>query len=260
MIPIRDENPTRTQPVVVWVLIAMNVAIFLFEWSLGQRGFAEFTFRWGVVPARLLTGHGALDFLTPLTSMFMHGGLMHIAGNMWFLHVFGDNVEDALGRGRFVLFYLICGLAAVAAQVLIDPSSTVPMVGASGAIAGVLAGYVRLHPRARVLTVVPIFIFLQFIYLPAFLFIFVWFGFQLLSGLVSIGSIGQNVGGTAFFAHIGGFVAGFLLVPFFGGTGGRTTRRASREPRVVYRRGPYGRDPADRHDPWGRDPRGGWLN
>ncbi|HJK96086.1 MAG TPA: rhomboid family intramembrane serine protease [Polyangiaceae bacterium LLY-WYZ-14_1] len=250
MIPIRDENPTRTSPVVVWVFIAINVAVFLFQVSLGPAGMQAFVQDWGVVPDRLLAGRAPEDLLTPLTSMFMHGGWLHIIGNMWFLYVFGDNVEDSLGRGRFVLFYLMCGLAAVVAQVAIDPGSRVPMVGASGAIAGVLAGYVRLHPRAEVLTVVPIFIFLQFIYLPAFVFIFVWFGFQLLSGVVSLGQIGQQTGGVAFFAHIGGFVAGYLLIPVFrGGRSGRRPRNAE----TIWGRTSQGGG-------WGRDPRGGWRN
>jgi len=254
VIPIRDENPTRENPVVVWVFIAINVAVFLYQVSLGAAGMQGFVQNWGVVPARLLSGREPLDLLTPVTSMFLHGGWFHIIGNMWFLHVFGDNVEDDLGRGRFVAFYLVCGLAAVVGQVIIDPGSTVPMVGASGAIAGVLAGYVRLHPQARVLTVVPIFIFLQFIYLPAFLFIFIWFGFQLLSGLVSLGQIGQNVGGVAFFAHIGGFVAGYLLIPVFGG-GGRSSRRRAADP--VWRRSP---DRGPNGGAWGHDPRGDWRH
>ena len=137
---------------------------------------------------------------------------MHIIGNMWFLHVFGDNVEASLGKPRFLLLYIGSGLLAAVAQVIIDPLSQVPVVGASGAIAGILAGYVRLFPRARVVTLVPIFIFLQFIELPAFFFIFIWFGYQLLMGLTSLGQIGQNMGGVAFFAHIGGFVAGFIGV------------------------------------------------
>jgi membrane associated rhomboid family serine protease len=142
----------------------------------------------------------------------MHGGWLHVIGNMWFLWVFGDNVEDAMGRLRYVVFYVACGLAAVVAQVLIDPGSSVPMVGASGAIAGVLGAYVVLYPRARIVTLVPIFIILQFVELPAFVFIFVWFGLQLLSGWASLGTVGQDVGGTAFFAHIGGFVCGLALV------------------------------------------------
>lgn len=211
MIPLRDANPTRTTPYLVYGLVAINAAIFLFQVALGEANQA-FVIRHGVVPY-LLTSFDTTPstLLSPLTSMFMHGGWMHVIGNMWFLWVFGDNVEDALGKARFVVFYLACGLAAVAAQVVVDPDSTVPMIGASGAISGVLAGYVLLYPRARVLTLVPIFIFLQFVELPAFLFIFVWFGLQLLSGLVSLGDLGG--GGVAWFAHIGGFLAGLALIP-----------------------------------------------
>ncbi len=210
MIPIRDLNPTQRKPVVTWMLIAANVAVWLYQVSLGpaMQGFVE---RWGVVPYYLTQEPYLGSYLTPLTSMFMHGGWMHLIGNMWFLHVFGDNIEDQLGRTRFVVFYLVSGLGAVALQVLIAPESRVPMVGASGAIAGVLGGYSMLFPRARVLTLVPIFIFIQFVELPAFLFLFVWFGLQLVSGLFSLG-MPADVGGVAFFAHIGGFVVGLALV------------------------------------------------
>ncbi len=211
MIPIRDMNPTRRRPVVTYALIAINLVVFLGEYALGSDSMQRITYRFGVVPNMLLhSGHPG-SWVTPLTSMFMHGGWLHVLGNMWFLHVFGDNVEDALGRVRYLLFYFACGLAAVAAQVAIDPYSQVPMVGASGAIAGVLAGYVMLFPRQRVLTLVPIF-FIFFVEIPAVFFIFVWFGYQLLMGFTAIGSLDRNMGGVAFFAHIGGFLAGLLLV------------------------------------------------
>ena len=220
MIPIRDNNPTRTKPIVTWVFIAVNVAVFLYQLSVGQEGGRVLVERFGVVPAYLTsgdfgsrTGGGSLgSFITPFTSMFMHGGFLHLAGNMWFLHIFGDNVEDVLGRVRYVIFYLLAGLGAALAQILVGPSSTMPMVGASGAISGVLAGYVMLFPRARVVTLVPIFIFLQFMELPAFLFIFVWFGIQVLSGYVSLGAMDATGGGVAWFAHIGGFVVGLALI------------------------------------------------
>jgi membrane associated rhomboid family serine protease len=211
VIPIRDMNPTRRRPVVTWMLIAANVAVWLYQVSLGP-AMLVFVERWGVVPYYLTQDPHAGSYLTPLTSMFMHGGWLHLIGNMWFLHVFGDNIEDQLGRARFVIFYVVSGLGAVALQVLIDPESRVPMVGASGAIAGVLGGYMMLFPRARVLTLVPIVIFIQFMELPAFLFLFVWFGLQLVSGLFSLGASGADVGGVAFFAHIGGFLVGLVLV------------------------------------------------
>ena len=218
MIPLRDKNPTRRRPLWTWTLIAVNLAVFVYQLTLGDAGAQVFVERFGVVPSVLTGGDftvprsalGAAGALvTPFTSMFLHGGVMHIAGNMWFLHVFGDNVEDALGRGRFVVFYVLSGLIAVVAQVAVDPTSTIPMVGASGAISGVLAGYVRLYPKARVLTLVPIFILLHFMEVPAYVFIVLWFGLQLFQGVASLGSVG---GGVAFFAHIGGFVAGLVLI------------------------------------------------
>lgn len=221
MIPIRDENPTRRTPHLTWLLIAINVGIFLFEISLGERGFSDFTMRFGLIPASLTGGElgvardlgGARgSLITPLTSMFMHGGWLHLIGNMWFLYIFGDNVEDTLGKARFLLFYIAGGLGAALMQIAIDPSSGMPMIGASGAISAVLAGYVRLHPHARIVTLVPIFIFIQFIELPAFLFIFIWFGLQLLSGMSGLMHGAGGEGGVAWWAHIGGFVVGFVLI------------------------------------------------
>ena len=156
----------------------------------------------------------------------MHGGWLHLISNMWFLHIFGDNVEDRIGKIRYVGFYLLCGLAAVIAQVIMDPMSQVPMVGASGAIAGVLAGYVSLFPKARILTLVPIFIFIQFVEIPAFFFIFVWFAIQLLGSQASLAHVGSGMGGVAFFAHVGGFVAGLLLMTVFRQGAGRSRRRS----------------------------------
>jgi membrane associated rhomboid family serine protease len=233
VIPLRDINPVQIRPVVTYVLIGINVAVWLLEVAVLMTGgpyqLGLLVSEWGVVPDKLLGPGRTLDWLTPLTSMFMHGGWFHVIGNMWFLWVFGDNVEEALGHVRYVVFYLACGLAAVVAQVAIDPASTVPMVGASGAIAGVLAAYVVLYPKARVLTLVPIFIFIQFVELPAFLFIFVWFGMQLLSGYASLGEMSQ--GGTAFFAHIGGFITGLALVFLL-----RRPRRGARSSRRVIHR------------------------
>ncbi len=224
MIPLRDINPTRSRPLVTYTLIAINTVVFLYQSFLGEEGGREFVERFGMVPYWLtqsdpfvsrVDGGGLGSWITPVTSMFMHGGILHLLGNMWFLHVFGDNVEDVLGKIRFFLFYIASGLAAVLAQALIDPTSQVPMVGASGAIAGVLAGYVTLFPRARVLTLVPIFILLQTMEFPAFFFIFIWFGYQLLMGFTSLGQMGNIGGGVAFFAHIGGFLAGLILIHVF---------------------------------------------
>jgi len=225
VIPLRDHNPTIRTPVVTWTLIAINVLVFLGEIGAGEAGARTWILRWGLIPAvvsspEILVARsagGAMGSLvTPLTSMFLHGGWLHLIGNMWFLHIFGDNVEDNLGRVRYLVFYLGCGLLAAATQVLVDPSSTTPMVGASGAISGVLAAYVLMHPHARVLTVIPIFIFLQFVEIPAFLFIFLWFGLQVLSGMVGLVGQGGTGAGVAWFAHIGGFIAGLALVRTLG--------------------------------------------
>jgi len=232
---------------VTYVLIALNAAVWLYQVALWATGgdplMNSFLQRWGIVPYWLTEGAHAGSWVTLLSSMFIHGGWAHILGNMWFLWIFGDNVEDALGKVRYVIFYVICGLAAAGAQVLIDPDSIVPMVGASGAIAGVLAAYVMLYPRARVLT----FVFIFFVELPAFVFIFVWFALQLSRGVGSLGSIGDNVGGVAFFAHIGGFLAGLALIKLMLPRGDRG-RRVYHRPRDARRRpGEWG---VDRHRPW----------
>lgn len=204
-----------------WSFIAANVLIFVGTLSLGERGAEALVMRFGVVPEVLVNGDwteprslgGALgSWVTPVTSMFLHGGLLHLGSNMLFLHVFGDNVEDVLGRGRFVLFYLLCGLGAVAGQIMVNPSSMIPMIGASGAISGVLAGYVTLFPHARVVTLIPIFIFIHFVELPAAIFIVLWFLLQLVQGYLALGMIAEGVGGVAWFAHIGGFLAGLLFI------------------------------------------------
>ena len=215
MIPLRDINPTRRVPYVTYVIIALNIAMFVYQFiQLTPTQNQAFVQQHGVVPYYLLSGYGpALS--TPLTSMFMHGGLAHLMSNMWFLHVFGDNVEDALGRVRYVLFYLFTGVAAVLAHAFIQPASQLPLVGASGAISGVLGAYILLHPRARVVTYVPPFFFFE---LPAFFFIAIWFAMQVFSSFGSLSA--TETAGIAFFAHVGGFIAGvaFLVV------GGRPKR------------------------------------
>ncbi len=210
MIPIRDINPRRGSAPLTYGFIAINILVFFYQLNLSPASLVSFVASYAVIPAALRSDDP--PYLTVLSSMFMHGGFGHIIGNMWFLHIFGDNVEVALGKVRFILFYLGCGVAAAWAQVAIDPTSTVPMVGASGAIAGVLAGYVRLFPHAKVLTAVPIIFLLTFMNIRAFYFIFIWFGLQFFMGMTSLGSIGTQTGGIAFFAHIGGFVAGLILI------------------------------------------------
>jgi len=209
MIPLRDIIPSRTTPVVTIALITINVLVFLYELSLG-RAVDAFTLYWGLVPA-------AFSWVTVLTSMFLHGGLMHVAGNMLYLWIFGDNVEDRMGHGRYLVFYLLCGIAAALAQTITVPDSVVPMVGASGAIAGVMGAYFVLYPRSRIVTLIPIFFFFQIVEVPAIFFLGIWFLMQFVSGVGSIGSTGGGGlgGGIAFWAHVAGFVAGISGVIVF---------------------------------------------
>ncbi len=214
MFPLRDTIPSRRRPVVTTGIVVVCGVVFIYELLLGPQlpGFFQ---RWAFVPAHLFHP-GQFDTTFPQTlragvvSMFLHGGWLHIIGNMWFLWVFGDNVEDVLGHGAFAGFYLACGLAATLAQAIVDPSSTVPMVGASGAVAGVLGAYLVWFPWARVRT----FVFLGFFFtvaeLPAPLFLIMWFVIQFFSGTLSLADASGG-GGVAFFAHIGGFVAGLAV-------------------------------------------------
>lgn len=212
MIPLRDINPTRTTPVLTYGLIALNTAVFLFQATLPDAEFELFVRRYGLIPEMITEDIYVGSLITPLTSMFMHGGWLHLILNMWSLYIFGDNVEDALGKPRFALFYLVTGFGAAAAQVLVNPSSEVPMVGASGAIAGVLGAYLKLFPGARVVTLIPLFPIFFFVReIPAVFFIIVWFALQLISGASALG-IEADVGGVAIFAHIGGFLVGLVLV------------------------------------------------
>jgi rhomboid family protein len=208
VIPLRDIIPSRTTPVVTIGLIALNILVFLYELSLGP-GVDAFTLYYGLVPA-------AFSWMTVFTSMFIHGSFLHIAGNMLYLWIFGDNVEDRMGHGRFLVFYLLCGIAAALAQTITMPDSAVPMVGASGAIAGVMGAYFVLYPRSRIVTLVPVF-FLQVIEVPAIVFLGIWFLMQFVSGVGSIVStVGRGgTGGIAFWAHVAGFVAGITGVALF---------------------------------------------
>jgi membrane associated rhomboid family serine protease len=218
MIPLRDENPVSSTPVVTWALLAACVLVFLWQMSLGAPGFNRAIFSLGVIPA-VLFGHAQLPpeialvppAATVVTSMFLHGGWMHLAGNMLYLWIFGDNIEDRMGPARFVLFYLVCGTAAVFAQSLPAPESPVPMIGASGAVSGVLGAYLLLFPRTRVLVLVPIGFILKVIRLPAVWVLGLWFAIQLISSLLAP----ADGGGIAFRAHLGGFAAGLLLAPLF---------------------------------------------
>jgi len=219
VIPLKDKNPTQRVPVVNIALIVANIAVFLYEVSLGPR-IGQFFLTFGVVPSDIVesftSGRFRIGAVSPFfTSMFLHGGWLHLAGNMLYLWVFGDNVEDKLGHGRYLVFYLVCGLAASLLHVFIAPSSSMPTVGASGAISGVLGAYLLMFPRARVLTVIPIFFFLQFAELPALVVLGFWFVMQFFNGLISLGYETGGMGGVAWWAHVGGFVAGLILIlPF----------------------------------------------
>jgi membrane associated rhomboid family serine protease len=209
VIPLRDVIPSRTTPVVTVTIILINAVVFLYETSLAERALERFVFAYGLVPA-------LFDPAAVLTSMFLHGGWMHFLGNMLYLWIFGDNVEDRLGHGRFVFFYLLCGIAAALAQVWMSPLSRIPMVGASGAIAGVMGAYFVLFPHSRVLTLVPIFFIIELVEIPAIFFLGIWFVMQFLSGVGSIGvDTTQDVGGVAFWAHVAGFAAGLAGVLLF---------------------------------------------
>jgi membrane associated rhomboid family serine protease len=209
MIPLRDVIPSRTTPVVTIAIIAVNALVFLFELSLGERVDA-FTLYFGLVPA-------AFSWVAMFTSMFLHGGLLHFGGNMLYLWIFGDNVEDRMGHGRFIVFYLLCGVTAALAQTIINPDSVVPMIGASGAIAGVMGAYFVLYPHSRIVTLIPIIFFFQVVEIPAIFFLGIWFLMQFVSGVGSFVATtgGEPGGGIAFWAHVAGFVAGISSVIVF---------------------------------------------
>lgn len=217
MIPLRDDNPTTLTPVVTVSLIVLNCLIFLYQVSLGPAE-ERFIFTFAAISAdllhtRSLSGQGHLSpVVTVFTSMFLHGGVLHLGGNMLYLWIFGNNIEDVMGHGRFIVFYLIAGLVAVYAHAVTAPASTVPMIGASGAISGVLGAYLLLFPKARVQVVIPLGFFSRLVYVPAVLVLGFWIVVQMLSGVFSLGGSG---GGVAWFAHVGGFVAGLALIKVF---------------------------------------------
>ncbi len=251
MIPLRDENPSRTFPFVTYALIALNVAVWLWELSLLGAG-VPVVAGFGLVPGRFASDPVGEAF-TIFTSMFLHGGWQHLIGNMLFLYIFGDNVEDAIGHGRFGFFYLLSGVAAAAAQILVDPTSPVPMVGASGAIAGVLGAYLVLYPKAPVLVlnpVLPLWLLIgPFIVFPAWIVVGEWFAWNLWLGLASIDRVG---GGVAFFAHLGGFVLGLLAVRplMFRRERRKSTRWDGWRAPPRARRVPPRDDAGPRRDPW----------
>jgi membrane associated rhomboid family serine protease len=215
MIPLHDTVPSRSFPLVTVALIVVNTLVFLYEVRLGPV-LDRFILAYGFVPAvyfhlsHIEPWNLPARFVPMLTSMFLHGGWLHLIGNMWTLWIFGDNVEDRLGRGRYLLYYLVCGIAACYFHYLTGPRSGVPVVGASGAIAGVMGGYFMLFPHARVVTLLPILFFIQIVSVPAVLFLAFWFFAQLLNGMVA--SAASFGGGVAWWAHVGGFVTGALLM------------------------------------------------
>lgn len=229
MFPLRDNVPSLDPPVMVTALVLANVGVFLFELLLPQEGLEALFYTFGIVPARYSHpvwaawfGFSADDYWPFLTSMFLHGGFLHIAGNMWTLWIFGDNVEDRMGPWRFLTFYLLCGVGAGLVHWLTNPDSTVPTVGASGAIAGVMGAYFSMFPRSHVVVWFPVLFYPVFLRVLAPTYLFYWLLLQVLSGTLAL--VGpQQVGGVAWWAHVGGFAAGLLLHPLF--TIKRTRRR-----------------------------------
>ena len=239
-LPLKDINPTVRKPYVTIALIAANVLVYLYQMSLGPQ-FSSFIASFGATPFEItrmtdlvggfsIAGGSIRHFpgphpiiLTLLTSMFMHGSLLHLGGNMLYLWIFGNNIEDILGPGRFIIFYLLCGLAAHALHIAVDPSSVIPTVGASGAISGVIGAYLIAFPGARVLSLIFFGFFIRMAVVPAFVIIIFWFVIQLVSAMASLG--GMAGGGVAWFAHIGGFIAGVALIYAMAGNVIRWLRR-----------------------------------
>jgi membrane associated rhomboid family serine protease len=230
MFPIRDDNPTLGTPAITVVLIGLNVAAWILVQGMGaEPTLSQSVCELGLIPGELLgripVGQtlqmsqdlscviGQPHWYTPLSSMFLHGGWLHLIGNMWFLWLFGNNVEDSMGHGRYLVFYLLCGLAAAAAQTLVNPNSAIPMVGASGAISGVMGAYIVLYPKVRVHMIIFLGFFITRAVVPAYVMLGYWFVLQILGGLPSLG--GDDTGGVAVWAHAGGFLAGAVLILLF---------------------------------------------
>jgi len=216
MIPIRDTTRSESVPIVTNLFIAVNVLIFLLQLGEG-RALNEFIYTYGLVPARYSVSRVAAQFtgfqqvIPFITFMFLHGGFLHLIGNMWFLHIFGDNVEDRLGHFRYLIFYLLCGLSSGVAHLVINWHSQVPTIGASGAIAGIMGAYMVLYPKARVLTLIPLFFIPYFVEIPAVIFLGIWFLFQFMSAAAAP----AQAGGVAWWAHVGGFIFGIIFLKLF---------------------------------------------
>ena len=218
MIPLRDTQPSYTFPFVTVAIIVLNVLAFLYEFLMDPYELNFFIAHYGVIPTRF-------QWMDVLTSIFLHGGWMHLIGNMWFLWIYGDNVEDILGHAPYLLFYLLCGLAATMVHVLFNGDSRVPTIGASGAIAGVMGAYVVKFPHSKITTLVPVFVFITTMEIPAYVILLYWFVIQFFSGVGSVGHSHLSQGGVAWFAHIGGFLAGIALILVM-----RTQERFSHRP------------------------------
>ncbi|WP_035994753.1 rhomboid family intramembrane serine protease [Leptolyngbya sp. KIOST-1] len=232
MVPLRDDNPVSITPVVTYGLIGLNIAVFVFQLGLSQSGLDQFFDAWALVPAQLTASFQgeleapATEWITLLSSQFLHGGIFHIGGNLLYLWVFGNNIEDQLGHVKFLIFYLGCGALAGLAQWGFDPSSAVPTIGASGAIAGVMGAYILRFPRAYIVTLIPLIIFFTTVRIPAIFFLGFWFAQQALFSIASLSSETGVGGGIAYWAHSGGFVFGLILGPMLGLMGPK-----SRQPR-----------------------------
>ena len=211
MFPLKDDNPTETKPIVTIALISCCIIIFLFQCSINELQNYKFILKYGMVPQDLFYKGKLFEFFTIFSSMFLHGGILHLLGNMLFLWIYGNNIEDSMGHTKFFFFYILCGVAAALAQALMAPFSNIPMIGASGAVSGILCAYLLLFPRAKVSTLVFIFFFITVIRIPAGILILIWLSTQ----LINANLIDPNSPGVAWFAHIGGFCMGALLIPFF---------------------------------------------
>lgn len=209
-LPLFDDNPTKSRPLISWLIIAICVFIFLYQTGLSPLAERGFIIQNGVIPARLFS---QFDVTSLVTSLFLHGGLVHLGSNMLYLWIFGDNVEDAMGKIRFTLFYLICGIAAALTQAFIDPASPIPLIGASGGIAGILGAYIMLYPRATIKVFMWVIILVRLMNVPAWVVLGFWIGGQFIA--VPDALANQGGGGVAYFAHIGGFLAGMALATFF---------------------------------------------
>ncbi len=228
MVPLNDENPVKITPYVTYALIAINVLLFLVEMSLSPPQLAQFFQQWAVVPSQLseslrypldYSHETFLEWFTLVSAQFLHAGWLHLGGNMLYLWIFGNNLEEQLGRTRFIIFYLLCGILASLAQWYFSPQSQIPSLGASGAIAGVMGAYIIRYPGARILTLLPLGFFITTVRIPAVWFLGIWFVQQALYGIASLGAsanVGMEGGGVAYWAHAGGFVFGAILGPLFG--------------------------------------------